>query len=66
LCWSTFKPGPDGREKLELDGLPSMNSAKYNELNTVASEECDEPDPDRDEDDEDTVERDVEDLVISV
>jgi hypothetical protein len=66
LCWNTFMPGPDGRKKLEQDGLPSMDSAKYNELNTVASEECDGPDPDRDDDDEDAVERDVEDLIIRI
>jgi hypothetical protein len=59
-------PGPDGRKKLEHDGLPSMDSAKYNEMNTAASEEHDGPDPDLDDEDEDTVERDVEGIVIRV
>jgi hypothetical protein len=64
LRWNTFMPGPDGRKQLEHDGLPSMDSAKYDEMNTAVSEAYDGPDLDRDDDDEDTVERDVEDIVI--
>jgi hypothetical protein len=59
-------PGPDGRKQLEHDDLPSMDSAKYDEMNTAASEAYDGPDLDRDDDAEDTVERDVEDIVIRV
>jgi hypothetical protein len=29
LRWNTFMPGPDGRKQLEHDGLPLMDSAKY-------------------------------------
>jgi hypothetical protein len=59
-------PGPDGRKQLEHDGLPSMGSAKYDEMNTAASEAYDGPHQDRDDDDEDTIERYVEDIVIRV
>jgi hypothetical protein len=43
-----------------------MDSAKYNEMNTAASEEHHGPDPDLDDEDEDAVERDVEGIVIRV
>jgi hypothetical protein len=66
LHWNTFMPGPDGRQKLKHDELPSMDSAKCNKVNTAASEEHDGPDPDLDDEDEDTVERDVEGIVIRV
>jgi hypothetical protein len=66
LRWNTFMPGPNGGKKLEHDELPSMDSEKFNGMNTAVSEEHDGPDPDLDEEDEDTVDRNGEGIVIRV
>jgi hypothetical protein len=66
LRWNTFMQRPDVRKLLEHVGLHSMDSAKYEEMNTAASEAYDWPELDRDDDDEDTVERGVEDIVLRV